>query len=304
MASARYDEYWRLSTYKRTTTDELRRRLETKGHQIKKSASKAELITLAHRDDCGHFCYDRCTEAELVKFATVRGVNIVGVRLQGNIAPGMPPKAPRASSTIAARLVKVDNDRTFDRFLDLPAELRNRVYYYYYISAFPQKLTLPTAPPLARASKQLETEVLPVFYGTRTIHVTFERHAITMTKYAAEFKATDKTALFLRQLSRESVSEIRSLWVSLETWWKKTNKEHDSRVICTMDITLDRLLGYTLKVAGPMDGSGAKVQELRSGMQERAAKVLEAVAARGGAKKLRLEDVYALGKAAEETFAA
>ncbi|KAK5127360.1 hypothetical protein LTR85_006699 [Meristemomyces frigidus] len=286
MASARYDEYWRLSDYHRTTVDQLRHRLERKGYLIKKSASKAELIVITHRDDCGQFCYDNCTETELSLFARDRGISLA---------------CAKAKSTRAARLINADSERTFRRLLDLPAELRNRIYHYY-IADFPHLLTLPAAPPLARTCKQVEKEVLPLFYSTKTFHVIFERRALSFTKNALEFKATDKTALFLRELSRESMSEIRSLCISLRTWWRKTNQDHDSRVISSLDVRFVGDTGYKLTVAGDMDEKAPKAKKMRRELHEAVAKVRHVIAARDGRKKLRVEDVYALRKVAEEVF--
>lgn len=124
---ARYDEYWRLDTYKRTNNSDLRSLLEQQGSQVKSSASKTELVTLKHRLDCGLLYYNTCTDAELGKFVRERRINVGTSQKRGSVIQA---------------LIQADGKGIF-RFLDLPPELRNNIYGYW-LSTFDHALYLPS----------------------------------------------------------------------------------------------------------------------------------------------------------------
>jgi hypothetical protein len=64
-------------------------------------------------------------------------------------------------------LESADRARTFNRFLDLPPELRNMIYRYVTASPDPQMaLVRPEVPAICQAFHQLRAESLPVFYST------------------------------------------------------------------------------------------------------------------------------------------
>ena len=63
-------------------------------------------------------------------------------------------------------LEKADENFRFEKLLDLPAELRVVIYGFYFES-LPQ-LDEPTQPPLAKVSRLIRQESLPIFFGTCT----------------------------------------------------------------------------------------------------------------------------------------
>ena len=102
---ARYDEYWRLDTYKRTNNSDLRSLLEQQGSQVKSSASKTELVTLKHRLDCGLLYYNTCTDAELGKFVRERRINVGTSQKRGSvIKPSSKPMERASSDSLIYRL--------------------------------------------------------------------------------------------------------------------------------------------------------------------------------------------------------
>lgn len=84
------------------------------------------------------------------------------------------PKVRR--SAVIKILEAADEAATFPQFLELPPELRNRVYSMHF-DTFPV-LEHPTTPPIARASRQLRQENLLLFYQScnlyfQACHVSF-----------------------------------------------------------------------------------------------------------------------------------
>lgn len=112
------------------------------------------------RQQRGMLIYDRCTAEELRTFCTSRGLEC--------------PKKARTISQVAEfrktctdRLENLDdNGCLFARFLDLPPELRVRIYQWYksslvlnYISGYRGG----RPPPITAVSRLVQTESLPVF---------------------------------------------------------------------------------------------------------------------------------------------
>ncbi|KAI5359876.1 hypothetical protein Slin15195_G117360 [Septoria linicola] len=64
------------------------------------------------------------------------------------------------------------NPHTFHRFLDLPPELRNRIYETYF-AEFKTPLYAPSQPPITKVSRQLRAETLAMFYGSSTFRIAF-----------------------------------------------------------------------------------------------------------------------------------
>ncbi|EME44805.1 hypothetical protein DOTSEDRAFT_35165 [Dothistroma septosporum NZE10] len=115
-------------------------------------------------------------------------------------------------------LEAADDNIVFSKLVDLPAELRCRVYYFY-VAAFPAKLYSPAQPPLALTCKLLRSEVLPVFYDTicfglelRGFHQK-SRLCYMFTPSSWEFLTTLQAGQNLAQISQFGMGEWRQLSV-------------------------------------------------------------------------------------------
>lgn len=63
----------------------------------------------------------------------------------------------------------------FSRFLDLPAELRCRIFQEYFsFRPHPNSDFLRVPPPITEVNRQLRSEALPEFWGTQRFRMTFE----------------------------------------------------------------------------------------------------------------------------------
>lgn len=115
------------------------------------------------------------------------------------------------------RLRQADENQQFTRFLDLPAELRNRIYYFY-DAHFDECLICPTKPPLARTCRQLNQELLPLFYSQHQFGIELKRirSNASLTRDARnQFRETVGTQLFLSTLSKTDVTRIRKLHIAV-----------------------------------------------------------------------------------------
>jgi hypothetical protein len=56
-------------------------------------------------------------------------------------------------------------------FLNLPLELRERIYHFCSISPFSDPKARPIEPPISQVSKQLRTESLPIYYSCYTLTI-------------------------------------------------------------------------------------------------------------------------------------
>lgn len=120
----------------------------------------------------------------------------------------------------AAPIVATTDDKARTSFLDLPAEIRNRIYNEALVKPSPIQLrtVVPYAkePALLLASKQVRSEVLAVFYGANTFSVfngnSVRQHSgISITKNFLEKLGTEKAAI-LRSLRPVSVADVQQMW--------------------------------------------------------------------------------------------
>lgn len=149
-----YDSYWRSrDDYDYHLTRELRTELQDRGYTY--TGRKNRLVQLLRRSDAGLFFYEECSIAELEQFAQQRRLT------------------PHADLTLRTEeryklhvnaLEREDQRPRFERLFDLPAELRHEVYRYYMAGLSDEPLHAPTVPPLARLSRQLCSEIMPIFF--------------------------------------------------------------------------------------------------------------------------------------------
>jgi hypothetical protein len=155
------NHYWRTSLPWAVTSDDWRRYLKKHHFYFKKSDNIAKLAARAERCARGHPSYDDRYLKELKALARERGLGRVLER-QANYAQLV--KGLEAADNAADAL---EASRQFPKFLELPPELRNRVYTLYFksLGRVPPRFALP---PLCRASRQLRMESTALFFEHST----------------------------------------------------------------------------------------------------------------------------------------
>lgn len=144
----RSNAYWKLGFYINKTVPDLKKYLATRGYRYPKGATKAVLMDAVGRCQRGLLSYETCNANELRAFCKVRNIS-------------SPPK-PKTVSQLARILEQADDDATFPRFLELPAELRNKINEFHFRS-YGEISTQHRQPPLTLVP-QIRAEALPVFY--------------------------------------------------------------------------------------------------------------------------------------------
>ncbi|KAK3697682.1 hypothetical protein LTR37_017331 [Vermiconidia calcicola] len=194
------DTYWRTDTnntlHKKTTKAALKTELGRAGSKFKKSITKAELWETKQRLDKGLISYAACSVKELRGFVEARGILTTDNKCS-------------TRSSLTTKLIAADRSPRFNGLFALPAELRVRIYEYS-MSSFPKRLRTPAEPPLARTCRQLRNEVLPIFYSTFTIELTFLRPNPTSNCHP-----DDDTTRFLSSISPENLAAIRSVYLNV-----------------------------------------------------------------------------------------
>lgn len=104
-------QYWRLGAQHSMTVKELRSHLQERGFYVKADVNASRLSQLLKRCDQGLLSYEKYSRRELKSSLEARGLS-VGTN-----------KTARVQI-----LEQADEDVTFDRSLDLPAELSLHVY--------------------------------------------------------------------------------------------------------------------------------------------------------------------------------
>ncbi|UJO24138.1 uncharacterized protein CLAFUR5_13833 [Fulvia fulva] len=136
---------------------------------FKTAATHKRCTVLLNRAERGLMSYEDCTIEELQRFLQQRGF----------------AREPPSQHTRLVRLLeKMDNRAKFERFLELPPELRNAVYGFHLgglgvlqatkrerdsRSGSPVLVKRVVAPPLCLASKQLRQEAMLLFSGKRPL---------------------------------------------------------------------------------------------------------------------------------------
>jgi hypothetical protein len=77
----------------------------------------------------------------------------------------------RSRRNMIQHLEQADETAAFDRFLDLPPELRNRIYSYHLESS--GRTTRLHPPPITMVFRQLHQETVLLYYHTCTVCITF-----------------------------------------------------------------------------------------------------------------------------------
>lgn len=156
-------------------------------------SSKERVIHLLHRAEQGLPSYDRLSQEQLRTIADRRCPNRPGPRRNGR-------------RELIASLEKADLDgQKFRRFMDLPPELRVRIYEFHFESF--DALYGPADPPITKVSTTVRQESLALFYQQVRYDITFE------------FIRKDHSSFDWTRLPRgmfhflRSVDERRKLWI-------------------------------------------------------------------------------------------
>ncbi|GIZ49454.1 hypothetical protein CKM354_001248400 [Cercospora kikuchii] len=158
-------------------------------------------FAIESRRQRGLLIYDECREEELRKFCEERGIRLL--RSSNNRA-GM----------IASLELADDQGTTFDRFLDLPAELRLRIYQSYKTSLGAKFGPFSVAPPITSVSKMIRQEAASIFFRERMFMCSWARQSFVEPQNPGQSPRLDEvTSLFFEKAPLVFLEQVRRLQV-------------------------------------------------------------------------------------------
>ena len=247
--------YWRFGMPEKHTRDDLKNFLQELGFYHKKSEKLARLEGLVERCNRGHISYEACYVAKLRQLVKDRGLEMT-----------LPRKA--AKKQLVQHLEDADDrddaaqgSRNFPRFLELPPELRNVVYEYYFkaLGVIPQRFSQP---PLCKASRELRVESLELFHEHSTFKISMTRCLL----YTGDVLINKQTKLLC---DNTDFTRIKHLSVELEI----------GSFISAVGI-------WTIDLTG-----GKSIANSSCKRQQEMQRVVDSIMAREGLNKLRKSDL-------------
>lgn len=145
--------YWKLKNPDLLEASRLRDRIENSVSLEGRRWTRARLKKMHDRLECGLLLYENCSTEELQSYCLARGIK-------------MATKLSSDSEQLMRALERADNGVVFDKFLDLPPELRVRIYKHH-VAFFAIGPSL-SPPPIAYTSKFVRHETIPVFFMYRS----------------------------------------------------------------------------------------------------------------------------------------
>ena len=205
-------DYWKLHPGERYTANILRKLLRKNNFATLKSTSIARLRTLYIRSQRGLLSYEGLPLHELKRYAAQRALPaLIGQK--------------NTIKVLKAQLEMADEEATFDRFLDLPPEIRQIIYHLHFKFLDTWTPAPKYQPPITLASRGIRHESLPHFYEScefsiRTSGSWHAQKSFSIALYAAA-RAVVKTT------SAQNFARIRKMYIRFD----------DLRIVLHMNLT-------------------------------------------------------------------
>lgn len=198
-----HDGYWRLSKKRQDlTAKDIRSHLASRHYYTPHKMKKADLEDNLYRANRGLMSYYNITNDRLRGFLKDRKIDlqqtIIGNRLG-------------TARELIQVLQDADENLKFEKFTELPPELRNMVYEYYFAS-FDQPIYAPTQPPLTLTCRLLRKESLPIFYSSSEFLLTFSK---TNPLEGEHLRMPNQLALFIHNTSLANFATIQHIHVKV-----------------------------------------------------------------------------------------
>jgi hypothetical protein len=276
-------DYWKLDTGNDLTIHGLRAALAERNFTILTSGNNTRRRALYARAQRGLMSYEGMPTRELRRYATQRGVKIIYV-----------PKATRI--TIKAQLEQADEDATFDRFAELPPELR-KIIFQHHFDSFPttekpknrtqeQKWKNKTQPPITQVSRLIRSEALPLFYNSYAVQLVSVGHNVHAPYQFERSPATDR---FLQNMDAQNLGRVKSIQVDFDNL--------NTRVTIDLNNRVEPVSLADVYYTGPLDPAEAVQFKTRRQQLLSALRILAlSIAARPGPSRFVEKDMEVMGE--------
>jgi hypothetical protein len=270
-------DYWKLDHGPRTKQD-LLSILEPKGRAYK-STSVAHLRVLYSHYQRGLLSYEGLRASELETFISQQAL------------PPRIDKRPTVSN-LKRLLELADDDATFDRFLDLPPELRQQIYDHYFDSFVDSPRPVFGQPPITIISKQTRQEALLLFYHRY-------RFALKTDADVDDGRRLNRNAVdFLRNTSAENIARIRFLTLECDAefnfpyWYFIAFEININNDPCSVKISTFNYDDHSDRFFGK--SKTTVINEVNKLLMLEPHAMIRSIAAREGALKLQKNDISLL----------
>jgi hypothetical protein len=267
------NDYWKLGS-----GNKIRKKNELLGllKQISTSVNGKNMTRLRElyvRQQPGLLSYEGLGARELRSFVTQRGLS-----LQTNPKPSL--------AILKTHLEQADDDASFDRFSDLPPELRQQIFMQYFDSFDEPPCNTSDSepggqPPITRVSRQTRLEALPMFYSR------FSFTFCTTWCYTASICVNKR---FIRNTAAQNFARIRFLKLSGYIY-----QDHATHLTMSISISLEDDECST-KISDVIchlgrEHSQTVVNRVRSLLMLESHTFIRSIAAREGWQKLQKDDI-------------
>lgn len=198
--------YWELKSYEDLRTAGARDLLRERQFYAPSNARLAHLRELVRRSDRGLLSYEAYSTKLLRRFLEARGIN-------HSTSPD--------KKALVATLEQSDDQATFRRFLELPAELRNRIYELHLVNVSLERgrcgrpsdsyLLTPAQPFHSRTSRDIRAEVLAVFYEKCRFLIHFRT-----VNFRGKLRMRDSTWRFFNATRPEHIARMHHFSIYLQ----------------------------------------------------------------------------------------
>ncbi|KAK3702012.1 hypothetical protein LTR37_015126 [Vermiconidia calcicola] len=272
---AKHKWYWKLEQLP-GSCGTLWNFLNNRNYLFKSSSKKPRLMRLASRAQRCLPSYENCSIKELKAICAQQRLQLSGSEKKQDIVD---------------RLELEDEAKTFNGFLDLPAELRNVIYSMHFDEF--EAMDIPFPPPITTVSKQLRQETLLLFFRSCIFAVDMWNPGVRYGMFEQRrMDASWATRQVFTRLPASYLGSIRQLQIKapvLTQWgWRKTRWAVDLR-------TSDGTISVQPFERRYYDDAETLDQERHPGFREKVEGQLKqefgAIAARHGEMKLKRADL-------------
>ena len=200
-------DYWMLYRVDRYEAEALRTKLRARNYGTSKTTSVSRLRALLVRCQRGLLSYDGLPLRELRLYAAQRGLPL-------------PRGKKNTVKTLKAQLEQADDENTFERFSDLPPELRQIIYSLYFKSLDDSR-SWPSdkyQPPLTLTSRNIRQESLPLFYECCDFKVTMNAAGLVNIRKDFTTALATGSSAFFSNCSPQNFARVKVLVINIVGW--------------------------------------------------------------------------------------
>ena len=269
------NEYWKLDSGNRLRSRGLRENLAEGNFAVLKSVNNTRLRALYVRFQRGLLSFEGMPSHELRFYAAQRGLTV---------APTATP------NSVKAQLEQADENATFDRFTDLPPEIRQLIFQYYMDSTLANRKPKSIyQPPLTMTSRMIRRETLPLFFDCWEPELSSIGSEMSVTA-PYKLRPSPTTARFLQSTPIHRLARLKSFILTFnDLQFRVAIDLRDQDPVRMLEIFRE---GYWKWELGRDEANQARHQDLLAALRILAL----SMAARPGPLRFRISDVEDMGE--------